>query len=398
MDAFRKVKTNRGAAGVDSVAIEEFERNLKDNLYVLWNRMSSGSYFPAAVKAVAIPKKSGGERILGIPTVADRICQMVAVFELEKILEPHFHENSYGYRPKKSALEAVGLTRRRCWKFDWVVEFDVRALFDNIDHALLLKALKFHTKCKWILLYVQRWLVAPMQMSTGQITERTKGTPQGGCVSPILANLFLHYTFDKWMSRKFPGNPFCRYADDGLVHCHTKAQAVSLLKQLQERFKECGLELHPEKTRIVYCKDGNRQASKHPVTKFDFLGFTFQGQRNRNKHTGEIFFGFGPAMSISNLKEIRRTIRLEWRMHLRVDLSLEQLAKRFNPVIRGWYNYYGAFGRTKLRLVKDAINNSIYRWARRKYLKLQKHKRNTWNWLNRVCKSKPRLFAHWALI
>ena len=178
MDAFRKVKTNRGAAGVDSVAIEEFERNLKDNLYVLWNRMSSGSYFPAAVKAVAIPKKSGGERILGIPTVADRICQMVAVFELEKILEPHFHENSYGYRPKKSALEAVGLTRRRCWKFDWVVEFDVRSLFDNIDHALLLKALKFHTKCKWILLYVQRWLVAPMQMSTGQITERIKGTPQ----------------------------------------------------------------------------------------------------------------------------------------------------------------------------------------------------------------------------
>lgn len=396
MDAFRRIKANGGSAGIDGVTIESFERNLKDNLYKIWNRMSSGSYFPAAVKAVAIPKKTGGERILGIPTVSDRTCQMVVAAELEKILDSHFHVDSYGYRPGKSALDAIAITRQRCWSYDWVLEFDVRALFDNIDHDLLLRALRFHTTCPWIILYVQRWLKAPMQRENGQLVERMRGTPQGGCVSPILANLFLHYVFDKWMERNFPNMPFCRYADDGLVHCRTEKQAQTILTQLRDRFGKCGLELHPTKTRIVYCRDGKRTQTSHFTTKFDFLGYTFQGRRTQNQKTKKIFLGYAPAMSLASLKEIRRIIREEWKLHLRVDLSLEQLAERFNPVIRGWFNYYGAFYRAKLRLIGDAVNRSIYRWAQRKYLRLRGHKRNTWNWLNRVCKEKSKLFVHWA--
>jgi RNA-directed DNA polymerase len=236
--------------------------------------MSSGSYFPPAVKAVAIPKKNGGERILGIPTVADRVAQVVVKMVLEPVLEPIFLPDSYGYRPAKSALDAVEITRKRCWKYDWVLEFDIKGLFDNIDHALLLRALEKHTDCKWVMLYTRRWLTAPLQRADGTLVERTKGTPQGGVVSPVLANLFLHYVFDVWMTRTFPGVPWCRYADDGLVHCKTEAEALAIKVALQARLVECGLEMHPEKTHIAYCKDANRKG-EYPNTKFDFLGYTF---------------------------------------------------------------------------------------------------------------------------
>ena len=254
-DAYERVKANQGAAGVDGESIAEFERDLKGNLYKLWNRMSSGSYFPPAVRAVEIPKKAGGVRLLGVPTVADRIAQTVVRAYLEPDVEPIFHPDSYGYRPGRSVLDAVGTCRQRCWKFDWVIDLDLRAFFDSIDHDLLLRAVSKHTDLRWVLLYVQRWLVAPLQREDGTIVARDRGTPQGSSISPLLANLFLHYAFDRWMAREFPGVPFERYADDAVAHCATEAQARQVLDAIAERMAEVGLELHPGKTRIVYCKE-----------------------------------------------------------------------------------------------------------------------------------------------
>ena len=282
-EAYKRVKANKGAAGIDEESIAAFEEDLKNNLYKIWNRMSSGSYFPPAVKVVEIPKKAGGKRILGVPTVADRIAQMVAKMELEPLVEPYFCKDSYGYRPGKSALDAVGVTRERCWRYNWLLEFDIKGLFDNIDHELLMRAVKTHTDCKWLILYIERWLKAPFQKEDGRVVERGKGTPQGGVISPLLANLFLHYVFDKWMERNRPGNPWARYADDGVAHCRTRAEADKLLEQLHGRFRECGLELQLQKTRIVYCKDDDRREN-FQETKFDFLGYTFRPRRSKNRH------------------------------------------------------------------------------------------------------------------
>jgi RNA-directed DNA polymerase len=266
---------------VDGQTIEQFEADLGGNLYKIWNRMSSGSYFPPPVRAVTIPKKSGGERILGVPTIGDRIAQMVVKQLIEPDLDPIFLPDSYGYRPRKSALDAVGVTRERCWKYDWVLEFDIKGLFDNLPHELLLKAVQKHVKCKWALLYIERWLTAPMEKE-GLLIERTRGTPQGGVISPILSNLFLHYAFDLWMTRTRPGLPWCRYADDGLVHCRSEQEAEALKAELQARLAECGLEMHPTKTKIVYCKDGKRKG-RYPNVTFDFLGY--QG-RERSEALG----------------------------------------------------------------------------------------------------------------
>lgn len=280
-EAYQQVKANKGAAGVDDQSLSEFERDIGNNLYRIWNRMSSGSYFPPPVKAVAIPKKSGGERILGIPTVSDRIAQAVVKLVLEPVLDPCFHPDSYGYRPGKSAHQAIEVTRKRCWWHDWVLEFDIRGLFDNIDHQLLMKAVRHHTDCKWVLLYIERWLTAPMQKEDGTLCRRDRGTPQGGVASPLLANLFLHYAFDRWMATHFPKVPFCRYADDGLVHCRSLSQALYLKEKLACRFKECGLELHPDKTKVVYCRDIHRQ-QEYETIQFDFLGYTFRPRRSKD--------------------------------------------------------------------------------------------------------------------
>ena len=292
-EAWKRVKANHGAAGVDEESIADFEKDLKDNLYKIWNRMSSGCYFPPAVRAVGIPKKDGRVRLLGIPTVADRVAQMVAKMYFEPVLEPNFHQDSYGYRLRKSAIQAVEVTRRRCWKYDWVLEFDIKGLFDNIDHDLLMRAVRKHTDCKWMLLYIERWLKAPFQGEEGVEVERTKGTPQGGVISALLANLFLHYVFDKWMERNYPQVPFCRYADDGVVHCRTEEEALMIKEVLEARFKECNLELHPEKTRIIYCEDDDRRG-EHPHTRFDFLGFTFRSRRSKDRW-GKSFINFSPA-------------------------------------------------------------------------------------------------------
>jgi RNA-directed DNA polymerase len=251
-EAYKAVKANAGAAGVDGQTIAQFDADLRGNLYKLWNRMSSGSYFPPPVRAVAIPKKSGGQRLLGVPTVADRVAQMVVKRVIEADLEAVFLADSYGYRPGKSALDAVGVTRQRCWEHDWGLEFDIKGLFDNIDHTLLLRAVRKHVTCPWAVLYIERWLTAPMIMEDGARVERTRGTPQGGVVSPVPANLFLHYAFDLWMTRIHPELPWCRYADDGLVHCRTEQEAQAVMAGLQARLAQCHREMHPTKTKIVY--------------------------------------------------------------------------------------------------------------------------------------------------
>jgi RNA-directed DNA polymerase len=309
-EAYKAVKSNKGAAGVDGQTIGQFEADLGGNLYKIWNRMSSGSYFPPPVRAVTIPKKSGGERILGVPTVGDRIAQMVVKQLIEPDLDPIFQPDSYGYRPRKSALDAVGVTRERCWKYDWVLEFDIKGLFDNLPHELLLKAVRTHVKCKWALLYIERWLTAPIEKE-GLLIERTRGTPQGGVISPILSNLFLHYAFDLWMTRTHPDLPWCRYADDGLVHCRSEQEAEALKAELQARLAECGLEMHPTKTKIVYCKDGKRKG-RYPNVTFDFLGYQFRPRKVRSSRNNELFCSFTPAVSPSALKAIRSTVRC-WR-------------------------------------------------------------------------------------
>ncbi|MGA2468980.1 MAG: group II intron reverse transcriptase/maturase [Thermodesulfobacteriota bacterium] len=339
-EAYKRVKVNQGAAGVDGQSIAEFEEDLKNNLFKIWNRMSSGSYFPPPVRRVDIPKGDGRTRPLGIPTVADRIAQTVVKRYLEPILEGCFHSDSYGYRLGKSAIEAVGVARQRCWQYDWVLDLDIKGFFDSIDHSLLMRAVRKHTDCKWVFLYIERWLKAPVQLEDGSLIHREKGTPQGGVISPLLANLFLHYAFDKWMQRNYPHIPFERYADDGICHCRSKAEAEGLRVAIEQRFAGCGLELNLQKTKMVYCKDDNRQED-YPEQKFDFLGYTFRPRRSKSRW-GRFFVNFTPAISHKAAKSIRDTIR-HWRLHRRTDRSLDELAQIINPVLRGWINYYGSF-------------------------------------------------------
>ena len=391
MIAYEKVKANKGTHGVDEQSIEEFEKNLKDNLYKIWNRMSSGSYFPKPVKAVAIPKKNGGTRILGIPTVEDRIAQMVAKLYFEPQVEPMFYEDSYGYRPNKSAIQAIETIRTRCWRKDWVLEFDIKGLFDNIRHDILMKMVKKHTDQEWVVLYIQRWLTAPFQMEDKTIMPRTSGTPQGGVISPVLANLFLHYVFDDFMVKEFKMIPWVRYADDGAANCASLKQAKYLQRRLQERFEQYGLQLNLEKTRIVYCKDDDRKG-EHSDISFDFLGYTFRNRGAKNKH-GKYFDSFLPAISDKAKKAIRDEIR-SWKLQLKVDKKLEDIANMFNKQIQGWINYYTHFYKSAIYGVLRYINACLIKWVRRKYKK-RKHRGRAEHWLGSIAKRDRKLFAHW---
>ena len=392
-EAFQRVKANQGAAGVDGQSIAEFEANLKGNLYKLWNRMSSGSYFPPPVRRVDIPKADGGTRPLGIPTVADRVAQEVARRFLEPILEPVFHPDSYGYRPGKSAIDAVRTARQRCWRYDWVLDLDVKAFFETIDWKLMLKAVRQHTDCPWVLLYVDRWLMAPAQMEDGSVAPRMAGTPQGGVISPLLANLFLHYVFDMWMAREFPHIPFERYADDAICHCQSAEEAQVLWSALQTRFGVCKLVLHPEKTKIVYCKDANRRGD-FPNTHFDFLGFQFRARKTM--WNGKPAHGFMPAASPKALTRISRTVR-RWALHHRNDRSLTELATMYNPSIRGWITYYSHFYSTQLRSTLKRIDAYVIRWARRKFKRMVHQTKGARDWFDRLRRATPTLFAHWLL-
>lgn len=390
--AYKQVKANNGAAGVDDISIKEFDKDRDNNLYKIWNRMSSGSYFPPAVKAVEIPKADGKIRKLGVPTVSDRVAQMVAKLYLEPLIEPHFHKDSYGYRPNKSALEALEVTRTRCWKYDWVLDIDIKGFFDNIDHELMMLAVKEHTEELWILLYVQRWLKAPLQETNGEIIERTKGTPQGGVISPLLANLFLHYAFDKWMEINNPLNQFERYADDIVVHCRTEEEAIKLKESIEARLKECKLELHPEKTKIVYCKDSNRNGNG-PNEKFDFLGYTFRPRSSRNRY-GKLFTNFSPAISDKAKQKVRDETK-ELLKEIKPTDLIEEITKIINPPVTGWINYYGKFYASELKSIMGFIDTVIVKWVKKKYGKLKQSWKKAKNWLEGVKTRQPKLFKHW---
>jgi len=394
-DAYEMVKANKGAAGVDGESIEEFERDLRGNLYKPWNRLSSGTYFPPPVRGVEIPKRDGkGVRALGAPTVSDRVAQTVARLYLEPNVEPLFHPDSYGYRPGRSALDAVAACRKRCWRSDWVAEFDIRSYFDSVDHELMMRAVSRHTDLRWVLLYVERWLKAPFQQLDGTLVQRDRGTPQGSAISPLLANIFLHYAFDRWMDRELPGVPFERFADDGVVHCVSEAQARQVLGALAQRFAEVGLGLHPDKTRIVYCKDDDRRGS-YEHERFDFLGYTFRPRLSKNKFD-KYFVNFTPAVSDSAKRRIGGAIR-SWRIACRSDETLSELARMYNPHVQGWANYYGRFYKSMLYPVLRRINDHLVRWAMRKYKRLRRHYTRAVEWLASVARREPRLFAHWRM-
>ena len=392
-EAYQAIRSNGKAAGVDGQTLEQFETDLAGNLYKIWNRMSSGTYFPPPVRAVPIPKKSGGERILGVPTVADRVAQMVVKRAIESTLESVFLADSYGYRPNKSALDAVGVTRERCWNYDWVLEFDIRGLFDNIDHELLLRAVRKHVTCKWALLYIERWLRAPIVKEDGATMERNCGTPQGGVVSPILANLFLHYAFDVWMTRTHPDLPWCRYADDGLVHCRSEQEAEGLKAELQARLAECRLEMHPTKTRIVYCKDGKRRG-KYPNVKFDFLGYCFRPRLVRRFRDNALFCGFNPAVSTSAMTAMRETIR-DLNLRCQTQLSLQDIARQLNPLLRGWIGYYGRYAPSALYPLLRYVNHTLVAWAMRKFKRFKGRKIRAGRFFERLAKERSDLFVHW---
>ena len=391
--AYQRVKANQGAAGVDGESLVAFEKDLKNNLYKVWNRMSSGSYFPPPVRLVEIPKADGGSRPLGIPTVADRVAQTVVLLVLEPMVDPHFHPDSYGYRPGKSALDAVGQARQRCWAADWVIDLDIKDFFGSLSHDLVERAVAHHTDLRWVRLYIGRWLRAPVQRPDVTLEARTKGTPQGGVVSPLLANLFLHYAFDAWVQRTFPRVRFERYADDVVVHCASESEARTVLDAIRRRFEQCGLALHPLKTRIVYCTDANRPGEYEHVS-FDFLGYTFRPRRATNPR-GKTFLSFLPAMSSRAATKIRHTTRA-WR-RLPTQQRLEDVARIVNPIVRGWVTYYGRYYRSRCVAVLRHVNLALAAWVRRKYKRFRRRPRASRQWLRRLAAREPQLFTLWLL-
>ena len=396
-EAFERVKANKGAAGVDEQSIEQFEADRDRNLYKIWNRMSSGSYFPPPVKAVEIAKAGGkGVRVLGVPTVADRVAQTVARLYLEPRVEPVFHPDSYGCRPGKSALDAVAVCRQRCWRADWVIDLDIRAFSGTVPWDLVLKAVARHISPgqRWVLLYVERWLRAPLQKADGTLVTRDRGTPQGSAISPLIANLFMHYAFDAWMAREFPGVRFERYCDDAVVHCASEQQARQVRDAVAGRLAEAGPELHPGKTRIIYCKDDDRR-DDHEVTSFVFLGYEFRPRLAKNKY-GRHFVSFLPAVSKEAMKAMGAEIR-SWHWAKRSDKSLSDLALMFNSVVQGWINYYGRFYRSRLLQFLRRLNDHLVRWACRKYKRLHRRERRAMELLAGAARRYPGLFAHWRI-
>jgi len=394
-EAYLAVRANKGSAGIDRQTIENFDIDLKSNLYKIWNRLSSGSYFPPPVRRVDIPKSNGELRPLGIPTVSDRIAQMVVKNSLEPLVEPHFHDDSYGYRPGKSALDAIGQARQRCWRDDWVLDMDIRGFFDALDHKLVMRAVSRFTQCKWTLLYIERWLKAEVILPDGERLQRTQGTPQGGVISPLLANIFLHLVFDKWMQDEFPHIHFERYADDIVVHCRSQKQLEFIERRIKARLTQCKLELCTEKTKIVYCKDSNRTGG-YANQSFDFLGYTFRPRSTRDSN-GKFFVSFAPAVSRKALKAMRLKIRNHPLVKGCFSLSIEELASVINPLLQGWINYYGKFRKSSMSTIYDYINGKLIKWARRKHKNLQRRKWRAGRWLRGLYLQNPTLFAHWRV-
>jgi len=394
LEAYKKVKSNKGAAGIDRVSIQDFDKNLSNNLYKLWNRLSSGSYFPPSVKEVEIPKGKGKTRKLGIPTVADRVAQQVIKDLIEPSLEGEFHEHSYGYRPLKNAHQALSEVRRNTRKYDWVIDLDIEKFFDNVDHRKLMLALDRHIMESWMKRYIQRWLEAPKVTKEGEVIQRTgKGTPQGGVISPLLANLYLHYTFDRWMSINFPQLAFVRYADDIIIHCWSEIKGKEVLTKVQDRFKECGLKAHPEKTKLVYCKDFRRKKKGKPV-KFEFLGFSFRPESKRSKD-GKMYLGYDCTVKKTNYTKMVKVFR-DMKIH-RCNGSLAEIAKQLNPKIRGWMNYYEKFRKRTLNNVFHRLHDRLVKWILNKYKRFKGSVKRGFKYLRQLHKHYPYLFYHWSI-
>ncbi len=393
-EAYQKVRSNQGSAGVDAVSMQEYDTNRSKHLYKLWNRMASGSYFPPPVKEVEIPKKDGSIRKLGVPTISDRVGQMVVKMFIEPRLEGVFSPNSYGYRPNRNAHQALQKVRENCWKQDWVIDLDIKGFFDNIDHRKLMLAVKKHVPENWVVLYIARWLEAPVFTTSGQLVQKEgKGTPQGGVISPLLANLFLHYAFDKWLENADADVQFTRYADDAIVHCKSKAHAEQILNALHQRMESVGLELHAQKTKIVYCRDYRRKG-KHPIVKFDFLGYSFQPRSAFSKKTKKMFLGYDCAISISSRKRIADKLG-ELNVNKLNFKSIVGVAQYLNPMIRGWVRYYGKFKMYELTKVFRLLSARLVWWARRKYKRYKTSMGKAYKWLTTVRKQFPTLFYHW---
>lgn len=389
--AYRKVRQGGKAAGIDNESWVDFDKKIEDNLYVIWNRLSSGSYHPQAVREVEIPKKDGKKRKLGIPTLRDRIAQQVVKDYMEKKIDGLFHENSYGYRPMKSAHQAIEQVRQNCYKQSWVIDMDISKFFDEIDHELMLQAVAHVIEDKWVMMYVKRWLEMPIQKQDGTLQPKAgKGTPQGGVISPLLANLYLHYTFDKWVTQHYPQVSFVRYADDIVVNCNSKTEAEALLEAIRKRMAEVKLQVKEEKTRIAYCKDYRRKA-KHEHVKFEFLGFSYQPRARRSDKDGKLFTAFAAEISLSNQKKISAAIK-EANVWRNTTIEAKDIAEIFNAKLRGWINYYGRYSKRSLRKVMMMLDRRLTKWLR------SKHKinlRRAVDKLKTMKKEQPKLFYHW---
>lgn len=386
--AYKKVRSNKGSAGIDNLTFDKLETNLNSHLYKLWNRLTSGSYFPKPVKDVRIKKENGGERKLGIPTIVDRVAQEVVKTHLEKIVEPHFHVSSFGYRPNKSCHDAIAQSCKNCFGHDFVIDLDIKSFFDTIDHSLLMKAVRHYCKEKWVNIYIYRWLQSGIMQKDGTYVDRLTGTPQGGVISPILANIFMHVCFDQWMETYHPEKPFERYADDIVVHCRTEKQAKFVMNQIEQRFRECYLELHPVKSKIINLRG---ISEKKYAKKYDFLGFTIQPQWCKINGKGILM----PSIFISKRSEIRIFEKFKaMNLHKR-RVPLESLAKDLRPIIRGLINYYGKFSTGHLRFVFHQLNKRLLKWV-----KWEKglYKANALKWLRSKFKMNPQLFPHWLLV
>jgi len=395
-EAYKKVRANQGSAGIDQISMEEYEASRSKHLYKLWNRMASGSYLPPPVKEVEIPKKDGKVRKLGIPTISDRIGQMVIKDYIEPRMEKIFSPNSFGYRPNKNAHMALEQVRQNCWKQDWVIDLDIKGYFDNIDHEKLMLAVKRHVPENWVILYIKRWLSTPVLKKTGELVQKQgKGTPQGGVISPLLANLFLHYVLDTWLEKTDNSVKIVRYADDAILHCISKSHAEQTLEKVQQRVKACGLELHPDKTKIVYCRDYRRKG-KHEIVKFDFLGYSFQPRTAKSKKTGNLFLGYDCAISISSRKRIADKLEELDIANLSFK-SIVGIAQYLNPMIRGWVNYYGKFRGYELSKVFQLLRRRLVCWARKRYKRYRTSLNRAYKWLDRVRKQFPYLFYHWQI-
>lgn len=394
-EAYRKVRSNKGSAGADEVSLKAFDENLAKNLYKLWNRMASGSYFPMPVKEVVIPKSNGGERKLGIPSISDRVAQEVVKAYLEPRLEDVFLPQSYGYRPHKSAHQAIENVRKNVRQYAWVIDMDIKSFFDEVDHELLIKALDKHVPEKWVKMYIRRWLETPVQTKAGLVSKQGQGTPQGGVISPLLANLFLHYVLDKWLVQQFTTVKFVRYADDVVVHCISEQQSHYVLEGIKRRLKACKLRLSEEKTKITYCQDHRREKRKDYPKKFDFLGHTFKPMSKKSNRDKGVFLGFDCQMSMKS----RTRIIEEWKQlnfQRESTWTLQNLAELLNAKSRGIINYYGKINSFAIEKLFRHLDYRIAKWVKNKFKKLHSYQK-AFDWLRDIKSSYPNMFVHWTL-